>query len=485
MPGRCRLYFLFYAIAFAAPLAALPVAAHEEGRQRETAGRPLRVLVYSNTGNYRHPEIPTLNRWLVLEGNKRGIEMDVTEHYRDLKRPVLDRYDVLLLNNANQLVDVIPEEERKAVEQWFAAGHGIVALHATLVRQQGWPWLLDLGGCDFDSDSIFLKARVVVDPDAKDHPTVKGHGPEFWYSADWTNHTRSVTGLPGVQVLLRVDESTYEPVRKMFRELGGKPMGEDHPIAWTTEKGGGRFFYTELGHDVRSLDTDFGRQHLFEAIRWAAGTAALPRVLLLGDSISIGYHAAVASALDGEAVVVRPEENCEGTTKGAARINTWLGLEGGNFDVIHFNFGLHDLKRVNAKGKNFFDPSDLPQADLKTYERQLCAIVDAILASGATPVFATTTPVPPGEVRPHRDPADVARYNEVARRIMREHKIAIDDLNRFATPRLSDIQRPVNVHFTPAGSEALGGEVVGSIRRVLGTQVAKERTAADPAGARP
>ena len=208
-------------------------------------------------------------------------------------------------------------------------------------------------------------------------------------------------------------------------------------------------------------------------------------MLLLGDSISIGYHAAVASALDGEAVVVRPEENCEGTTKGAARINTWLGLEGGNFDVIHFNFGLHDLKRVNAKGKNFFDPSDLPQADLKTYERQLCAIVDAILASGATPVFATTTPVPPGEVRPHRDPADVARYNEVARRIMREHKIAIDDLNRFATPRLSDIQRPVNVHFTPAGSEALGGEVVGSIRRVLGTQVAKERTAADPAGARP
>ena len=88
-------------------------------------------------------------------------------------------------------------------------------------------------------------------------------------------------------------------------------------------------------------------------------------------------------------------------------------------------------------------------------------------------------------MRPHRDPADVARYNEVARRIMREHKIAIDDLNRFATPRLSDIQRPVNVHFTPAGSEALGGEVVGSIRRVLGTQVAKERPAADPAGARP
>ena len=263
-------YFLIRLSVFTVACGTYSVVAHEEGETKEAVHKPLRVLVYSGTGDYRHPEIPALNRWLVLEGEKHGMEMDVTEHYRDLKRPVLDRYDVLLLNNANRLADVVPEEERKAVEQWFAAGHGIVALHATLVRQKGWPWLLDLGGCDFDSDSTFQKARVLVDPAAKDHPTVKGQGAEFWYSADWSNHTRSVTGLPDITVLLRVDERTYEPVRKMFRELGGKPMGEDHPIAWLTEKHGGRFFYTELGHDVRSLDTDFGRQHLFEAIRWAA-----------------------------------------------------------------------------------------------------------------------------------------------------------------------------------------------------------------------
>ncbi len=48
-------------------------------------------------------------------------------------------------------------------------------------------------------------------------------------------------------------------------------MGKDHPICWTTEPPGeGRFFYTELGHDVRSLDTEFGRKHLIGALKWAA-----------------------------------------------------------------------------------------------------------------------------------------------------------------------------------------------------------------------
>ena len=135
--------------------------------------------------------------------------------------------------------------------------------------------------------------------------------------------------------------------------------------------------------------------------------------------------------------------------------------------MVHFNFGLHDLKRVQADGGASDDPSDRSQADLKTYTRQLRRIVESILASGATPLFATTTPVPEGKLRPHRDTADVARYNEVARKIMQKHQIAIDDLNAFAASRLADIQRPVNVHFTPEGSKALGDKVTESIRGAL------------------
>ncbi len=179
---------------------------------------------------------------------------------------------MLVLNNANELDKVLPEEQRKAVEQWFASGKkGIVGLHAALVHQTKWPWLNALGGCDFNSDSDFTKAKVIVDPAAKDHLSVKGLPAEFWIEADWTNHDRPVTGLPGFNVLLRVDESTYTPVRDYFKTRGGKPMGADHPIAWTHEPAtGGRFFYTEFGHDLRSLSTPFVRQHILEGIKWAA-----------------------------------------------------------------------------------------------------------------------------------------------------------------------------------------------------------------------
>lgn len=248
--------------------------AHEPSANAERGGS-LKVLVYSDTAFYRHPDIPGINRWLVLLGHEHGIEVDVTEHPKDLLPKVLAKYDLLLLNNANELEKIIPEEQRKSVEGWFTSGKkGIVGLHAALVRQTGWPWLNQLGGCDFNSDSDFLKAKVLVDPAAKEHPAVKGQPAEFWIEADWTNHDRSVTGLPGFQVLLRVDETTYEPVREFFKTRGGKPMGADHPIAWTHEPAtGGRFFYTEFGHDLRSLSTPFARQHVLEGIRWAAGAA--------------------------------------------------------------------------------------------------------------------------------------------------------------------------------------------------------------------
>jgi uncharacterized protein len=227
------------------------------------------VLVFGATGWYRHPETAAINGWLARLSGELGMQIDVSESPKDLLK-ILDRYDVLVLNNANELTTILDEKTRKAVEAWYTAGGGIVALHAALVHQKEWPWLSTVGGCDFDSDSDFLEAKVVVDPAVKDHPAVKGFGESFMYTADWTNHDKSVTGQPGIQVLLRVDESTYEPVRDYFKTRDGKAMGKDHPVAWINTLDDGRFFYTELGHDVRSLETPFGRQHIIEAIKWAA-----------------------------------------------------------------------------------------------------------------------------------------------------------------------------------------------------------------------
>jgi len=137
--------------------------------------------------------------------------------------------------------------------------------------------------------------------------------------------------------------------------------------------------------------------------------------------------------------------------------------------VIHFNFGLHDLKRVMAEtGKNSNDPTDPHQAPPERYEAQLRDIVARLQATGARLVFATTTPVPEGDLRPYREPEDAVRYNEIARRVVAEAGLAVDDLHAFALPRLAEIQQPENVHFTREGSEILAGEVVRAILEVAG-----------------
>src|SRR5690242_7520015 len=79
---------------------------------------------------------------------------------------------------------------------------------------------------------------------------------------------------------------------------------------------------------------------------FAKARTALPRVLIIGDSISIGYTPYVKEMLAGEADVDRPAENCQGTKNGIGKIDQWLGDT--KWDVIHFNFGLHDLKHVDA-----------------------------------------------------------------------------------------------------------------------------------------
>ncbi|MFM7241643.1 MAG: SGNH/GDSL hydrolase family protein [Opitutia bacterium] len=185
--------------------------------------------------------------------------------------------------------------------------------------------------------------------------------------------------------------------------------------------------------------------------------AGLPRILLIGDSISIGYTLPVRKLLEGKANVHRIPTNGGPTPNGVANLGTWLGKD--KWDVIHFNFGLHDLK-IMPGGKRQVEPAD--------YEGNLRALVTELRKTGAKLVFATTTPVPEGKLATPRNSADVAVYNQIALKVMNEHGVAIDDLNAAITPHLAKLQRPHDVHYTAEGSEALGQAVVKSLEKALG-----------------
>jgi acyl-CoA thioesterase-1 len=198
----------------------------------------------------------------------------------------------------------------------------------------------------------------------------------------------------------------------------------------------------------------------------------LPRVLLIGDSISIGYTVPVRKLLEGKANVHRPLTNCGPTTNGLAGLDGWLGDK--SWDVIHFNWGLHDLKYIAADSSNLADPkspNSRQQVPPAQYEQNLRELVQRLKKTGATLIWCSTTPVPEGAQGRVAD--DAVKYNEIAERIMREENIAIDDLHAFAQPKLKEIQLSKNVHFTGPGSEQLAAEVAKSIAKALELRTAR------------
>jgi lysophospholipase L1-like esterase len=198
----------------------------------------------------------------------------------------------------------------------------------------------------------------------------------------------------------------------------------------------------------------------------------LPKILILGDSISMGYTPFVQEILKGKAMVSRPmnkkgvAENCEGTSNGIQKIDAWIGNT--KWDLIHFNFGLHDLKHVKPDtGENSNNPQDPLQAEKKQYRKNLKEIVAKLKATNAKLIFATTTPYPDGELKPLRDSGMSAEYNAIALKIMKANNIPVNDLYAFALPRMEKLQRPLNVHFTDEGSQELAEQCVKSIEQSL------------------
>jgi len=193
----------------------------------------------------------------------------------------------------------------------------------------------------------------------------------------------------------------------------------------------------------------------------------LPRVLLIGDSISIGYTVPVREQLKGVANVHRPLTNCGPTTKGVAEIDKWLG--DGHWDVIHFNWGLHDLKYMGPNNENLADPKSTgshQQVPPAEYEKNLRLLVARLKKTGAKLIWRSTTPVPQGAKG--RVVGDSEKYNQIAARIMKENGIPIDDQYAFALARLKEIQQPANVHFTKEGSAQLANCASAAIRKQLG-----------------
>jgi len=181
---------------------------------------------------------------------------------------------------------------------------------------------------------------------------------------------------------------------------------------------------------------------------YVADDPKLPRVLLIGDSVSRGYTQAARKALKGKANVHRAPANCGPTAMGLKKLDVWLG--DGNWDLIHFNFGIHDRRT--------------PAAD---YEKRLEEIVKRLKKTGAKVVWASSTPIPADWKEGPEIKEMLEEKNEIAARVMKRNGVEIDDLFTFITPHLSETQNPKDVHFNSKGYDMLGKQVAKHIESSL------------------
>ena len=152
-------------------------------------------------------------------------------------------------------------------------------------------------------------------------------------------------------------------------------------------------------------------------------------------------------ALAGKANVHRAPANCGPTASGLKHLDVWLGA--GKWDVIHFNFGIHDRAT--------------PAAD---YVKRLEEIVARLEKTGAKLIWASTTPIPDNPAQ-KQTAQSVVDKNALAAEVMKKHGIPTDDLFGAMTPRLKEFQPPLDVHYTGAGYDFLGAKVGESVLAVL------------------
>lgn len=193
----------------------------------------------------------------------------------------------------------------------------------------------------------------------------------------------------------------------------------------------------------------------------------LPQVLLIGDSISLGYTPCVVEMLKAKATVKHNPGNAGHTGTGLQNLDGWLGTT--KWDVIHFNWGLHDLCYRNPESKTQGNRDKVKgklTTSLKQYETNLDQLVLRLKRTNAVLIWATTTVVPEGEEG--RFVGDDAKYNEAAARVMKKHGILIDDLyvvSKGFGPEM--FLGPGNVHYRKAGYKKLAEQVADQIRTSL------------------
>jgi lysophospholipase L1-like esterase len=236
-----------------------------------------------------------------------------------------------------------------------------------------------------------------------------------------------------------IEPKDYEAYRKLVSTLSSEEQSWEQAL----EKYLGSFYFP-----LHVKDKLAKRSNAWDFVK---DDPKLPRIILIGDSISRSYTQPVRKLLEGKANVHRAPANCGPTTTGLREIEGWLteGQGEGHWDIIVFNFGIHDRNR----------PS-------KEYAENLKQLIIKLQKTNAKLLWVRTTPFN-DKNDPINAPLKGSQLNEVADKIMKEYNIPMCDLYTTFAERTKELIGEDRTHFTAEGQKTLAEEVYRSIILLL------------------
>ncbi len=222
---------------------------------KKREGKP-KVLVFSKTMGFKHASIPAGIAAIEKLGSENEFEVDTTKNADLFNEENLQKYSAIVFLSTT--MNVLDHNQEAAFERYIQAGGGYVGIHAAADCEYDWGWYNKLVGAQFLSHPAGTpEADFIINDNS--FIATKHFTDSVWHRSDEIYNYKRIN--PDVNVLMTVDESTYE----------GGANGDYHPFAWYHEFDGGRAFYTGAGHTDESYSEEPFLKHILGGIQYAIG----------------------------------------------------------------------------------------------------------------------------------------------------------------------------------------------------------------------
>jgi type 1 glutamine amidotransferase len=157
----------------------------------------------------------------------------------------------------------IPPRGQSDFEAWVRAGGGVVGFEAATATEQNWQFYVQNMGAEFATHPPTLEPGTVrMEPVS--HPITEGLPSSFDVVEQWYVFKSRPEQVPGLQVLMTLDESTLPANFPPELKVGY------HAYSWVHERFGGRVFYTALGDNPVVFSHPTVLELTGRAIEWVA-----------------------------------------------------------------------------------------------------------------------------------------------------------------------------------------------------------------------